>query len=332
MPRHAADAPARDASAAWTPPCDAALADLLWREWGLCGQLLPLPSYADHNRRLLCGEGEYVLKIAHPQWRRDELDFENQALLHLARGGCNARTPRLHASLRGAAMVPLALDDKRVVHARLVDYVPGRLLADVAMSADLARSIGEQVARLTLGLSDFTHPSAQRPMDWNLITLPALRDEIAHIGDAGLQARVAATVDAFAAQLPQWRQCLPQQVVHNDANDCNLIVDAQRDDEVRAIIDFGDMCHSFRLCDLAVACVYAMQDQPDPEALVGSLRSGYESVLPLAAAERDALPDFIRARLCLSILMATRAHRADPHNDYVLISQRAVRDLLHRLG
>lgn len=318
-------------AAVWTPPEDVALTALLQREWGLDGWLSPLPSYSDHNRHVHTASGDYVLKLAHPRWALDDLDFENQALLHLQRSAADVRTPRLHVTRQGEAMLPITLPDGRVAHARVIDFVQGRLLADVAMGEALARSIGEQVAHLTRGLADFDHPAAHRAIDWNLMALLDLRDELPFIADAAIRQRVTAVLDDVEARLPEWKATLPQQVVHNDANDYNIIVDAQRD-EVSAIIDFGDMCYSFRLSDLAVASVYAIQGQADPLHWVDVLREGYASVLPLTAGEREALPLLIRARLCLSILMATRAHRADPGNDYVLVSQRAVRDLLLRLS
>lgn len=320
-----------DPAATWTPPDDAALTALLAREWGLHGTLSPLPSYMDHNRRVRCAEGDFVLKIAHPQWCAEALDFENSALLHLARSGCPARTPRLQPCRQGASMRALPLGDGRVAHARVIDFIDGDLLADVAMNAGLARSIGEQVAWLASGLSDYRHPAEQLTKEWDLASLPSLRGEIENIDDSVLRSRVAIHVDAFAARLPKWRKFLPQQVIHNDANDYNIIVE-RGGNGVRAIIDFGDMCRSFRLSDLAVACVYAIQRQADPQALIRELVAGYESILPLLDEERTALPHFIRARLCLSILMATRAHRADPGNGYILVSQTAVRALLLRLG
>lgn len=322
---------ADDAPGAWPAPEDAALAGLVRRGWGLRGTLTPLPSYVDHNRRLRCAEGDFVLKIANPHWSEDLLDFENQALLHLERVGCRARTPRLRPSLKGESMLPLPLDDGRVAHARLIDFIDGPLLAEIPIDAALARSIGVQVAWLAMVLSGFHHPAARRHKDWNLTVLPDLGDAIALVDDPALRQRVQAGVDGFAARLPAWRKVLPQQVIHNDANDYNLIINRQRN-AVHAIIDFGDMCHGFRVADLAVACVYAVQNQSDPQLLVDEVVAGYASVSPLLCEEREALPDFIRARLCQSILMAARAHHLDPDNDYILVSQRAVRRLLCQLS
>lgn len=315
----------------WSPPGDTVLADLVLRHWGVQGVLSPLPSYTDVNRRLRCAEGEFVLKVAAPQCSADLLDLENQAMLHLQRTGCRARTPRLQPTLDGASMVRLSLDDGRDAHLRLIEFIDGPLLAEVPVDLALARSIGQQVAWLGLGLSRFEHPAASVHKDWNLDFLPGLRGAIALIDDQTLRHLVRDAVNAFAARLPVWRKCLPRQVIHNDANDYNLIVDRKRN-AVCAIIDFGDMCHGFRLADLAIACVYAIQGQIAPQPLLDEVVIGYASVCPLLDAEREALSSFLRARLCQSILMAARAHRADPDNDYILVSQRAVCALLHQLA
>jgi hypothetical protein len=51
----------------------------------------------------------------------------------------------------------------------------------------------------------------------------------------------------------------------------------------------------------------------------------------LQRSELEQLHTFILARLCHSILMATRAHREQPDNPFVLVSQQGVRGLLRQL-
>ena len=57
---------------------------------------------------------------------------------------------------------------------------------------------------------------------------------------------------------------LPWQVIHNDANDHNVIVSADR--RTVSLIDFGDIVYAPRVCGLAVACAYAMLGQAEPGA------------------------------------------------------------------
>src|SRR6185312_7365866 len=197
--------------------------------------------------------------------------------------------------------------------------------------ADAAR--GGAVGRLTRGLQDFRHPAGDRQHDWNLLRLPTLLGEIAHIEDAGLRAIVQTHAEAFCARLPSWRTQLPITVLHNDANDLNVIVaDDGGGQRVRAVIDFGDMCTSFRLADLAIACTYAMQHEADPVSCARTIVRGYLAQCSLLRVELEQLHAFILARLCHSVLMATRAHREEPDNPFILVSQQGVRALLRELA
>jgi Ser/Thr protein kinase RdoA (MazF antagonist) len=308
------------------------------RHWRIHGDIGALPSYADQNFRIRGGQGEYVLKVAHPSWSRMDLDLENRAMMTLAEREPALQWPQVQLAVDGEHLLTLPIAGQPC-QVRVLSFVPGTTYADAigalppARRTALHESLGDAVGRLTRGLRDFRHPAAFRQHDWNLLRLPSLREEIAHVGDAGLRAIVQAQVDSFCAQLPAWRAQLPITVLHNDANDLNVIVaddgDGQR---VRAVIDFGDMCTSFRLADLAIACTYAMQHESDPVACARTIVRGYLAQCPLRRVELEQLHAFILARLCHSVLMATREHRAHPDNPFILVSQHGVRALLRELA
>ena len=319
-----------------TPEAALALAATHWR---VRGEVRALPSYADQNFRIRGADGEYVLKVAHPAWSFADLDLENQAMLTLAAREPALQWPRVLRSVEGEHLLALAMADG-TCHVRLLSFVPGMTYAEAVTSVApqhrpaLHASLGRAVGLLSRGLADFHHAAADRVQDWNLLRLPTLRGEIAHIEDAELRAIVAAQVEAFCARLPAWRGQLPITVLHNDANDLNVIVelDGAGGGRVDAIIDFGDMCTGFRLCELAIACTYAMQHEADPLACARRIAGGYLAVQPLLPAELEQLHGFILARLCHSVLMATREHREQPDNPFVLVSQQGVRALLRQLA
>lgn len=315
---------------------DAAL-QLADRYWRIRGNISALPSYADQNFRI-CGDGgDYVLKVAHPEWSRADLDLENQAMMALAEREPALEWPRVQRTPEGEHLLTLPIAGQHC-HVRMLSFVPGTTYADIigklptARRQGLHQSLGEAVGRLTRGLDGFSHPAADRQHDWNMMRLPTLRSEIAHIDDTGLRAVVQAQVEAFVDHLPQWRQRLPIAVLHNDANDLNVIV-AQRGGapRVTAVIDFGDMCTSFRLADLAIACSYAMQHEADPVACAHGIVRGYLGQCPLQPVELQQLQTFILARLCHSVLMSTRAHRQTRDNPFIMVSQQGVRALLRHL-
>lgn len=319
-----------------TPVAALALAETHWR---IRGEVRALPSYADQNFRIHDAHSDYVLKVAHSAWSPADLDLENRAMLTLAEREPSLQWPRVLRSVEGEYLLPLPMADG-VCHARLLSFVPGATYAEAIAGISpghrpaLHESLGRAVGLLSRGLAGFRHPAADRAQDWNLMNLPNLRGEVAHVEDAALRAIVAARVEAFCTQLPAWRAQLPIGVLHNDANDLNVIValDGKGGGEVDAIIDFGDMCTGFRLCELAIACTYAMQHEADPLACARCIVGGYLAVQPLLPAELEQLQAFILARLCHSVLMATRSHREQPDNPFVLVSQQGVRTLLRRLA
>lgn len=308
--------------------------ELARQYWQLDGTIKALPSYADQNFLIRSAVGEFVLKIANPAWSHADLDLENQAMLQLARTAPQYDWPRVQAAVDGQYLLTLPIDGE-ARHVRLLSYVPGRVYADAVGALDPAQrevlhaSLGRAVACMNRGLADLHHPAAGRAQEWNLLYLPELLDEIAHIGDAALREIVQRRATAFCAALPALAARLPQCVLHNDANDLNVIVGMR--DEVSAVIDFGDMCTSLRLAELAIACTYAMQHEEDPVACARQILRGYLAEADLLAEEREQLHAFIVARLCHSILMATRSFRRQPDNDYVLVSQNGVQALLRKL-
>ena len=307
---------------------------LAMRHWHVGGTIKALPSYADQNFLIRGDRGEFVLKLANPAYSHANLDLENQAMLQLARIEPAYAWPRVQFTADGSHIVTLDIDGE-VRHVRLLSYVPGRTYADAvaglppAARRALQVSLGRAVACMNQGLASLRHPAAGRAQEWNLLNLPMLLDECDHIDDSPLREIVRRRATDFCAALPALAERLPLCVLHNDANDLNVIVGDEN--IVTAVIDFGDMCTGFRLAELAIACTYAMQHEADPVDCARRILAGYLAHDELLAAERERLHDFIVARLCHSILMATRAFRQQPDNPYVLVSQDGVRALLRAL-
>ncbi|WP_199098771.1 phosphotransferase [Dyella sp. ASV21] len=316
-----------------------AASTLAKRHWHIEGSVSALPSYADQNFRIRAAQGDYVLKVAHPDWSRPDIELENLAMMALAEREPLLGCPRVQLTDGGEHLLSLTWSG-RPQWVRMLSYVPGDTYAEAietlsqAHRPALHESLGRAVGRLTRGLRTFQHPAAERKHDWNLMRLPALLDEVPHIHDDRLRDLVRSHARMFCLSLGSWRAELPVTVLHNDANDLNVIVVDQPGigKQVGAVIDFGDMCTSFRLADLAIACTYAMQHEADPVACAQRIVAGYLAEQPLRRAELERLHAFILARLCHSILMATRTHRAQPDNPFVMVSQQGVQRLLRHLA
>jgi 4-aminobutyrate aminotransferase-like enzyme len=85
------------------------------------------------------------------------------------------------------------------------------------------------------------------------------------------------------------------------------------------------------VADLAVALAYAILDKPDPVEAAAHVVRGYHAANPLGEEEPVLLFDLVKLRLCLSVALAARQSRQRPGDDYLTISQAAIRRTLPRL-
>ena len=279
--------------------------------FGVVATASRLPGELDRNFRLRREDGtSLVLKLHSPAADRDALALQDAVLEHLA---ARAAAPRL----LGSTVVSVG-GQERV--ARLLSWLEGRPWAEIEPTASLLEQLGALVARTDRALAGFEHPAMRRPLRWNLLTVPR---ELAEAVDG----RRRELVDEVLARAPSL-DGLPEQVIHNDANELNVLVS---DGVVSGLIDFGDTVWSARVCGLAVAGAYAMQGHEDPVRAVAPLVRGYHTVAPLRADELAVLYELMRTRLAVSVCMAAWQYANDPENDYLLISQERVVALLERL-
>jgi 4-aminobutyrate aminotransferase-like enzyme len=126
-------------------------------------------------------------------------------------------------------------------------------------------------------------------------------------------------------------------MIHNDLNDHNILVGGGDDLEgrgqtVTGIVDFGDMVHSYRVGEIAIAIAYAMLDRNDPLDVAASVVRGYCERSTLDDNELGALFGLVLLRLCASACIAADQQRQRPDNAYLGISQMAIRRALPMLA
>jgi Ser/Thr protein kinase RdoA (MazF antagonist) len=130
---------------------------------------------------------------------------------------------------------------------------------------------------------------------------------------------------------------LPRAAIHNDLNDHNVLVGADDDVErsgqrIAGIVDFGDMVHSYRVGNVAIAIAYAVLGARDPLTVAASIVRGYSSAVTLSNIELEALYGLIALRLCASACIAVEQTRLRPDNAYLAVSQASIRDTLPLLA
>ncbi|GIV58104.1 MAG: hypothetical protein KatS3mg042_1017 [Rhodothermaceae bacterium] len=298
--------------------------------FGLAVEARELPGYLDQNFLLRAEDGRrFVLKIAHADEDPAVLDFQQALLAHLAAKPVPLRLPQVYSSRTGERLVRLRGTDGRAHLAWLVTYLPGTFLADLPVHTPaLLRALGRALAHLDTALDDFTHPAMHRPLPWDVCRYAALYDYLDDLPEAGARVLVERWLRRFEDHTAPRLATLPRGVIHNDANDHNVLATPTA---VTGLIDFGDALHTITVAEVAIAATYAMLGKEDLLGTAAHVVAGYHAVRPLPPDAWPALFGLIGVRLCTSVCLAARQQRRDPGNAYLGVSQAPAWEALRRL-
>ena len=292
--------------------------------YGRTARARPLPAERGQNFRLVAEDGSFVLKIAGPTESADALDLQNAALDWLHRSS-SLPLPRVCPSVSGA-LVDSVDGPEGPIFVRLLTYLPGATLAGARpRTPAMRRSLGAFLGELDRALEGFSHPAAlDRDLVWNPArALEVIAAHLPAVRDDGRRALVEHFVVEHRRTVAPLISRLPRSVIHNDANDHNVLV-GEPTKEGRAItglLDFGDMLESWTVCELAVAIAYAMFETPDPLAAASDVVAGYHAARPLSEPELEALWILCAIRLCTSVCLSAHRRTSEPENAYLLVSE-----------
>ena len=308
---------------------DALAREIAERHFGLTGPVSRLASERDQNFHFGGRGAGAVLKIVNAAEPDEALRFQVAMIGHIKRIDPDLAVPPVRRSTSGEEL-PVIDNGQGGRHMiRAVDYLQGTPLAEVAKSPELLASFGSFLGRLDRALQSFGHPGAHRDLDWDLRKAGRSRARLKALHDPEEREICDYFLTRFEKTVESRLAALRASVIHNDANDWNVLVS----DDKRAIsglIDFGDALHTALVCELAVAAAYAILDADDPLGAAGHMLAAYHRELPLREDEVDLLFDLIAMRLVTSVtISAERRPRVDG-NPYLNISEKPAWDLLRR--
>lgn len=287
----------------------------------------PLEGYANLNYRITDDRGNLYVFKSH-LGTDDQLLFEAESniLLQLNAKFKNKFPKPVQAN--DGSFIVNSKNEKNNNTYRLLSWINGDLLVNVPHSAELFRSFGVLLAKMDKELMTVNNPIiAARHIEWDLQHLLDLRSKSKSISDLSIRK----LVDYYFLQFKEF--VLPElpdlrkSIIHNDANDWNVLV---QDGEVSGLIDFGDMIYAPLVQELSVALTYAMMDKEDPLKWATYILKSYHSILPLQEIEVDLLYYLIAARLCLSLIHSYHALKEGDADEYTLTSQKSAIDLLNK--
>jgi 4-aminobutyrate aminotransferase-like enzyme/Ser/Thr protein kinase RdoA (MazF antagonist) len=287
-----------------------------------------LPSERDQNFLFCTASGvKYVLKIANASESEAMLEMQNSVIEYLHARVPGLDFPRIVLSKSGERVGRIDPSDGGQHLVRLVTWVEGRCFADVGPHRqEHLTSLGYALAKIDRALADFDHPAAHRVFHWDLRHAELARGYVNLLPESR-QAVVARFWSAWEGL--DW-QALRFSTIHNDANDYNVLVNA--DGRVNSILDYGDMVYSATVCDLAVALAYVMLGKSDAIGAAAQVVAAYNEINPLTNAEADSLYTLAAMRLCMSVCHAAHQTPEEPANEYLNISNAPAWLLLEKLA
>lgn len=308
---------------------DAQARELALRHFGLEGPIQRLASERDQNFHVGANGAGAVLKIVNAAEPDEALRFQVAMIGHIKRIDPDLAVPPVRVSVSGEELPVVETGKAQRHRIRAVDYLEGTPLAEVPKTPALLASFGSFLGRLDRALQSFGHPGAHRDLDWDLRQAGRSRARLGALQDKEEREICDYFLTRFETDVASRLAMLRASVIHNDANDWNVLV-AEDGHTISGLIDFGDALHAPLIGEMAVAAAYAILDADDPLDATAHMLGAYHKELPLHEEEVDLLFDLIALRLVTSVTISAERRPRIDGNPYLNISEKPAWDMLRR--
>ena len=265
-------------------------------------------------------EPKYILKISHAAESLDVLEMQHAALAHISLHDPEMQLPHPVNTLDGELIFRHKATFNEKHYIRMVEYVPGESIKYLRKQTNgLINDLGSLLGRLDLALQRFEHPAARRSFPWDVAQTDFLINSQDKIRSEEDQLIIQHFLQEYEKNIVPISHELNRAVIHNDGNDHNVIVN--KDNRAHGIIDFGDMVHTYIICEPAICLAYLVINNPDPIGLAAELIKAYQAVFPLTELEISVIMYFICLRLCVSVTMAAYRKQLFPDNKYITVTE-----------
>lgn len=229
------------------------------------------------NYTLTTAKGRFILTLFERRVAEADLPYFIGVMAHLAAKDFPAPKP---IARRDGLLFSRAKDRP----AAIVSFLDG--VWPRAPTLTHCAAVGEALARMHVALDDFeqTRANTLGPMGWEALLAPRFGD--AEKLRAGLGDAIARDVEEVRIA---WPEDLPRGAIHADLFPDNVFFVGER---FSGAIDFYFACTDFLAYDLAICLnAWCFENERTWSAERGAaMIAAYESVRPLSAEERTALP------------------------------------------
>jgi len=298
--------------------------------YGIRSAAVSLPGELDLNFKIKTPKGTFLLKISRSDTDAAYLEFQQAILQYVAESDPEITSPVPIPDLHGSYISETVDETGNLRKVRLLTWMEGRLWSGVnPVNNNLLFNLGEETGRLSKALEGFEHPLALRNFDWD-VARAGWTGDYEHLF-SGEKLLILRYFNEQFEGIQKHYDALRKSVVHNDANDNNVVVtDDLVNPKVSAIIDYGDAIHTQVINDLAITIAYAVMGFPDPLSAALPVVEGYHSLFPLMEEELEMLYALVAMRLAISVTKSAINREKEPDNQYLLISEAPAWEVLKK--
>jgi 4-aminobutyrate aminotransferase-like enzyme/Ser/Thr protein kinase RdoA (MazF antagonist) len=297
----------------------------LKQEWNINKIIKPLDSYLDQNFLAEDDLGKkYVVKISNIETPEIWLDLQNKVLEHLE----SAEIPKSVSALSGVEILVYKNHFWRVL-----EFLEGTMFSIVPFRSDkLLNNIGSFAGNFSKQMSSFNHVAAERPIQWDLQHAQELIAKwILFIDNQEVVFTIQGIIKNWETKQEEIK-ALRKSVIHGDLTRYNILLD-QSGEEIQGIIDFGDVCYSWTIGELAVLILESvMTGSPTPFQDAHKVIATYHKNFPLQENEIELLYSLIQLRSAIIVCASARQLSMEPDNDYVRKQAIVDQEMFHKLA
>mgnify|MGYP001412687155 FL=1 len=296
---------------------------LLKDKFDISGTLERLPSDRDQVFHVQGDANSYILKIYNSAEKTSVIELQDAAATHIMKND-------------KSLLVPKSLQKPRFIkkqdvpyYLRLMPYYAGSFLNEKNLQTSDYFALGEFIGRLTKALEQFSHEGANRSFLWDSARTDLIKGYLSYVSSKNDRDILNYFLHDFEINAQPVLSGLKRSVIHNDANDNNIILDDNNN--ITGIIDLGDMVFSNRCVEIATCMAYVAILEDSTYESLQSLLMGYLSLIDLNKKEIHCILHIMCNRLCISVIMASWRRTLYPDNDYLTISLAPALNFLRKL-
>lgn len=285
--------------------------------------LSKLEGYDSINHKISSPKGSFVLKMYSFSHELVALLEAEDTVLSNLKKARNIEVPYSISNNEGA---PYTMIDGSIY--RLLPFLEGRFISEVEHTIEILESFGKALALIDKSLLGLYSASLQgKETPWDLKHFKNNKKYLQDIENPMDRSLVHYFFVQFDENIYPIQGQLRKSVIHNDANDWNVLT---KNGRVTGIIDFGDMCSTWLINELAIGLTYLMMGKEEPLEVAKVVIKAYHKNYSLQLNEIDSLYYLIAARLCTSVCNSAYAKKQKPNSEYITISEKPAWDLLRK--